>query len=288
LRQHLLERSRALLMEPEGFRHAAASCAVRSGSLLRAAARRGLESRQPTSGSLGRRTGRGFSGVALAVLWLIADPLAAQTVMAERVPVILDSKEASRLIVNQVKPEYPPLAKMNYIQGSVRMQLLVTDQGQVAEAHVIRGHPFLAAEALHAVQRWVYRPRRNEKASGGFLTFVDVHFALHLRQVERVPAQPERDLFRQVQPPTVVEKPKPSATVNFVRVRVLVGTDGRAIDSEPVSGPPANFAAARKSVARWKFRPARWGNQAVPWYMDVEVPMEAGDAAQSNGGPAGS
>ena len=69
-----------------------------------------------------------------AVLWMITTVLVAQ----ETAPgpharlLVLNSREASRLIVDQVRPEYPPLAKVNSIQGPVRIQLLVAGGGRVA------------------------------------------------------------------------------------------------------------------------------------------------------------
>src|SRR5216117_704851 len=98
------------------------------------------------------------SSLAWVVVCLIASMMAAQTGSPAPDAVLLDSKSASRMLVNEVKPEYPALAKVNYIQGAVRMQLRVTREGRVVEAHVVRGHPFLAEAALQAVRRWMYRP----------------------------------------------------------------------------------------------------------------------------------
>jgi TonB family protein len=225
-----------------------------------------------------------------AVLWMLTTVLVAQ----ETAPgpharlLVLNSREASRLIVDQVRPEYPPLAKVNYIQGPVRIQLLVTRGGRVAEAHVIRGHPFLAAEALKAVRRWVYRLPKNGSGTAGFLTTVDVNFTLHLHGMVHYPPEPERDLNRQVSPPAVMLKPEWPAAVKRVEVRVLVGADGQVIDSAPVSGPPVDFAAARKNLEHLKFQPARWGNHPVPWYIDLEVPVEGIPAVQHTASPIGS
>src|SRR6266581_2708159 len=119
------------------------------------------------------------SSLAWVVVCLIASIMAAQTNSPAPDPVLLDSKSASRMLLNEVKPEYPALAKVNYIQGAVRMQLQVTREGRVAEAHVVRGHPFLAEAALQAVRRWMYRPLKRGSQATEFSTFVDVRFALH-------------------------------------------------------------------------------------------------------------
>src|SRR5438876_398304 len=82
------------------------------------------------------------SSLAWMAVCLIASVLAAQTGSPAPDADLLDSKSASRMLVNEVKPEYPALAKLNYIQGAVRMQLRVTREGRVVEAHVVRGRAF--------------------------------------------------------------------------------------------------------------------------------------------------
>ena len=61
------------------------------------------------------------------------------------VPIIVDHKQASALIVMQSAPEYPPIAKANYIQGHVKVKLTVNGKGKVASAHVLKGDALLAA-----------------------------------------------------------------------------------------------------------------------------------------------
>src|SRR5438309_5040351 len=184
------------------------------------------------------------SSPAWVVVCLIASIMAAQTNSPAPDPVLLDSKSASRMLLSEVKPEYPALAKVNYIQGSVRMQLRVTPEGRVVDAHVIHGHPFLAEAALQAVRRWVYRPLRRGSAAAEFSTFVDVKFALHTRRIDRMPPQPERDLDRQVRPPVPLRKPASSDSGDSVRMRVLIGAKGQILDTQPLAGAPSHFAAA--------------------------------------------
>lgn len=216
----------------------------------------------------------------VSALALSIECVAAAAGVAQREPrardiVILDSRVAARLLVDETKPEYPALAKVNYIQGAVRMQLRVTPEGRVAEAHVVHGHPFLAEAALQAVRRWVYRPLKRGAEATEFTTFVEVRFALHTRSIERLPPTPEKDLNRQIQPPVVLGDVSADAPDDTVRMRVLVGVKGQALDSEPLSGRPSDYDAARRNVDRWTFKPAHWGNHAVPWYLDVDVPVRS-------------
>jgi TonB family protein len=207
------------------------------------------------------------------VVCLVASIGAAQTGPPVPEAVRLDHHAAARRLLSEEKPEYPALAKANYIQGAVRLGLRVTREGRVGEAHVIRGHPFLAEAALQAVRRWVYRPLRRGSEATEFQTVVDVKFSLRARSVERLPPQPERDLDRQVRPPALLGRPEASESAPSVRMRVLVGATGQTLDSEPLTGPASRFAAARRQVEHWTFSPARWGNHSVPWYLDVDVPV---------------
>ena len=117
----------------------------------------------------------------------------------------------------------------------------------------------------------MYRPLKRGSQATEFSTFVDVRFALHGRKIDQMPPQPDRDLDRQIRPPVLLRKPAGSWSLGSVRMRVLVGAKGQTLDSEPLAGAPSHFAAARHQVEQWTFRPARWGNHPVPWYLDVDV-----------------
>jgi hypothetical protein len=155
----------------------------------------------------------------------------------------------------------------------------------VDEVHVVRGHPFLAESALKAIRHWIYTPLMEGAVPTAFQTIVDVNFSLRRKKIEEFPSQPERDLSDRVQPPEIIERPLGRESMPCVRMRVLVSDVGRVIDSSPVSGLPARYDAARKHVEQWMFRPARWGTLSVPWYLDVDVPVESppSDAGESGG-----
>lgn len=211
--------------------------------------------------------------------------LGAQSAAAKSRPTVLDSRAASRLVIRQVTPEYPPVAKVNYIQGLVRLELLVTREGRVSEAHVVEGHPTLAASALKAAHHWAYRPLVTDSGPVPFETFVDMRFTLRSRKIDQVPQQPERDLSQRVRPPQVLTKPGDPPCSVFVRMRVLVGETGQALDSFPLRGDPADFLAARKTIESWKFQPARWGAVRIAWYLEVDVPVESSAAQHTAADP---
>lgn len=189
-------------------------------------------------------------------------------------PLEIGGRAASRLLLNRVKPNYPPIARINYIRGHVRLLVTVGCDGKVASAHVLHGHPFLALAALQAIRRWVYRPFITPSGPSPFQTRVDVNFSLAVpHSVGRFPPRPEEFLERGIQPPRLrSDPPKTAAPAGSITVRVLVNSKGRVADCTLVSGNPQQFEAAKRIVSRWRFQPAKWGNLKVPWYIDIKLP----------------
>ena len=223
---------------------------------------------------------RGWLVMLVVAIWSASMPVNAQSEATGQHPVELNRKMASRLLVSQVTPEYPSIARVNYIRGQVRMLVTVTRSGRVSVAHVLQGHPFLAASALQAIRQWVYRPLVTASGPAEFQTTVDVNFTLRSIKADRLPPDPDQDLDRQVRPPEALEMSPGAISADGVRMRVLVNDRGRAIDATPLTGRPSLFRAARQRVEGWEFRPARWGNFKVPWYLDVTVPMDGVDPRQ--------
>jgi TonB family protein len=190
----------------------------------------------------------------------------------------LNRREAKKLLLSEIKPSYPALARVNYIGGRVQLLVTVNCHGKVQQIHVVRGHPFLAVAALDAIRRWVYHPFETASGPAGFETLVDVNFSLVGPNftTPSLPPQPDKFLARWVRPPRVVSGPGTREANGDVRLRVLVSKKGRVVDSTLLSGPEAELAVARKTIARWKFRPARWGTLNVPWYMEINVPVRGG------------
>jgi len=215
----------------------------------------------------------GWKGLALVVECLtLACGATAQCGTSPARPITLNRRAATALILSQVKPEYPPLAKVNYIQGRVRVQVSVSLEGKVTDASVVEGHPFLAAAALKAVRHWLYQPFKTTAGAVPFVTLVDVNFALRNTKVNQLPPQPEQDLSRQIRPPEMLKQPPVHSPL--MRVRVLVSDEGEALDVNPVAGSPFQYATALKFVEHCQFQPARWGPLAVPWYLNVDVPAQ--------------
>ena len=85
--------------------------------------------------------------------------------------------ESAKLIF-QPKPEYPPLAKMARIQGTVRLEAIISKDGTIQDLKVVSGHPLLVKAALEAVQRWRYQPTLLNTEPVEVVTEIDVNFTL--------------------------------------------------------------------------------------------------------------
>jgi protein TonB len=55
-------------------------------------------------------------------------------------------------------PVYPPLARETHIWGSVVVDAVIDEHGNVVQARVVSGHPLLMDAALKAVLQWKYEP----------------------------------------------------------------------------------------------------------------------------------
>ena len=85
--------------------------------------------------------------------------------------------EAAKLIYKPT-PEYPPLAKMARIQGTVRLEAIIAKDGTIQDLKVMSGHPLLVKAALDAVKQWRYQPTLLNGEPVEVVTEIDVNFTL--------------------------------------------------------------------------------------------------------------
>src|SRR5579871_6733230 len=73
-------------------------------------------------------------------------------------PLLVNGGVIAGLLVKQVRPVYPAEARKNRVQGSVRVEIRVGENGKVEEAKLMDGNPLLAQAAVDAVKQWEYKP----------------------------------------------------------------------------------------------------------------------------------
>ena len=82
------------------------------------------------------------------------------------------------LLIHQVKPTYPPLARQARIQGAVVLQAVIAKDGSIQGLHVVSGHPMLTGSAVEAVKQWRYKPYFLNGEPVEVETVVTVNFTL--------------------------------------------------------------------------------------------------------------
>jgi TonB family protein len=63
-----------------------------------------------------------------------------------------------RKIRVRVAPIYPDIARKIKLNGVVRVQVVISPNGNVKETKVIGGHPILVTAAVDAVKKWKFDP----------------------------------------------------------------------------------------------------------------------------------
>jgi len=62
------------------------------------------------------------------------------------------------LLVRQVKPQYPPMARETRVEGDVVLSAVIDKNGVVSDVRAISGPALLIPPALQAVRQWRYKP----------------------------------------------------------------------------------------------------------------------------------
>jgi protein TonB len=78
-----------------------------------------------------------------------------------------------------VDPVYPPLARETHIRGTVVVDAVIDEHGNVVQARVVSGHPLLMDAALKAVLLWKYEPTTLNGQPVSVELQVQVHFKLN-------------------------------------------------------------------------------------------------------------
>jgi periplasmic protein TonB len=75
-----------------------------------------------------------------------------------RTPVRVGGRVKEPTLITRVDPKYPVLGIQTHTQGTVIVQAIIDEQGDVVEVKVVSGPPMLVSSALNAVRQWKYQP----------------------------------------------------------------------------------------------------------------------------------
>jgi len=77
---------------------------------------------------------------------------------AQDEPKKITRSEAMNAVASKVQPEYPAMARQLRMQGTVELEVLVGETGEVQKVDIVSGNPVLTGSASQAVKHWKFRP----------------------------------------------------------------------------------------------------------------------------------
>jgi len=98
-------------------------------------------------------------GIWTAVAFLVLAPV---LMLAPSLSFSQEPAQNVRKILTRVAPQYPDVAKLMSIGGTVRVVGLVAPNGTVKSVKVIGGHPVLAEAAQKALLQWKFEAATHE------------------------------------------------------------------------------------------------------------------------------
>ncbi len=101
-----------------------------------------------------------------------------QSPAAPKRPLSVSAGVMAALLVHRVQPEYPRIAQVMRLSGTVELQARIGADGTVQELEVVSGNPILARAAIEAVQQWRYEPTRLDGQPVEVETHITVTFTM--------------------------------------------------------------------------------------------------------------
>jgi TonB family protein len=108
---------------------------------------------------------------------LLAVIMLASLAMAQE-PRRVSNEEATQHLTKRVEPQYPPVAETAHIQGTVEIEITITESGSVTNMKAVKGHPVLIQPAMDAVKQWEFQPFVEEGKPVAVRASIHVDFSL--------------------------------------------------------------------------------------------------------------
>jgi TonB family protein len=223
-----------------------------------------------------------------ALPWAIAVFLSLAAAASK--PACAQEQEASDEppVLERVAPAYPESLAHAGVEGEVRLSVLVSESGTVADVHVLSGLPEFAGAAEAAVRRWRFRPPVVNGVPQRVWIQVPVRFELDSRtasggnnssvvESDSPAAKPEyvqnlpEVVFRVPLCGAIDESTLVGPTSRGRSIHVLVGKDGR-VQRAVWTDPSPHSMELQTRAKHWLFRPARDDHDA-PVAVWVALPI---------------
>jgi protein TonB len=82
-------------------------------------------------------------------------------------------------VLRRVQPPYPAIAKQARIEGSVQVQIDISEDGAVTNVTLLSGHPLLRDAALRAAKQWQFIPTELNGQRVRAIGMITFNFTLH-------------------------------------------------------------------------------------------------------------
>jgi protein TonB len=93
----------------------------------------------------------------------------------------------SKRLKHRVDPIYPQLARQQAVEGTVKLQIIVSTDGAVTQAKLLSGPGLLTKAAVDAVLQWTYEPTSISNQVVEVETNVDIVFKLASKITDSTP-----------------------------------------------------------------------------------------------------
>lgn len=184
------------------------------------------------------------------------------------------------------KAVYPAAAAAKKIQGQVWLKVYISEAGDVKQVEIISGDPLLAKAAMDAAKKWKFKPFIRNGKPVEISTRVPFDFAFG-DQVSDLPTPvaPESNSAKRVEvtqgvsqgwlvhkvAPIYPDGARANRVQGTVRLRAVIGTDGRIHELNPISGPKELVGAAVGAVQQWRYRPYVMNNEPTEVQTEITV-----------------
>ena len=81
-------------------------------------------------------------------------------------------------LIHKVQPQYPKLAQITHVSGTVQLRAIIGTDGRIRELEVLSGNALLQPAAVAAVREWRYRPTMLNGQAVEVETLITVNFVL--------------------------------------------------------------------------------------------------------------
>lgn len=204
----------------------------------------------------------------------------------------VNSQTLAAKLIHQVKPSYPSEAREKGIEGAVQFEIMVDEDGQVAEVQVLSGNAMLVSSAYEAIRQWRYESFMLDGKPVRVKAKVTVAFSLDEKRTAdlakgasaasdeaQIPSQPIK-LGPGVTPPRVLFRTEPVYTQQardaklqgVVVLAMVVSAEGNPQDVRVEKGLGMGLdEAAIEALKQWRFQPAKLNGRLVAIQLTVEV-----------------